>query len=175
MKSTISIKGIIEQDTTLRDVRVGSEESVPIRDIHLKDYSGKIKVALWRDLASSDVHVGDMIQITNMNVSSYQSEIQLGSTSLSTIKVTETLQLPNIEASIVGLQTADDGNTDMLVEEQTDHDDPTFLELICSSDVFHNTWPELNTTSLEKLLPIEVTMEYHFQTKTITSIILPSE
>lgn len=67
-KQYIIIKIVSSQDNAPREVSVGREHNVPIRDVVISDTTGKIRVGLWRNLAASSITTGSFITVTNCNV-----------------------------------------------------------------------------------------------------------
>lgn len=78
------------QDNAPRKVTVGMESDVLVRDLTVADATGKVRVALWRTLASSSVETGSFVKITNCSVGQNrysEEQIQLSSTMNTTVTV----------------------------------------------------------------------------------------
>ncbi|XP_072041299.1 uncharacterized protein [Amphiura filiformis] len=93
IKSHVSVEGTLVEDHAPRTVTVRMEPDVPVRDITIADSTGKVRVALWRSLASSSVETGSFIKVTNCSVGQtkrqgdYTEEIQLSLTMSTTVSV----------------------------------------------------------------------------------------
>ena len=69
-----------------RSVQV-SGNPTPIKDVVIKDGSGKCKLTLWRDLAEAEVTTGSWIKATNIQTKTYNSDTYFSSTSRTAIMV----------------------------------------------------------------------------------------
>lgn len=58
-----------------------------VKDIWLKDETGKAKVTLWREKCDASVRPGDFVSITDIVTSTYRSETSFSLTSKSSIQV----------------------------------------------------------------------------------------
>ena len=59
----------------------------PVRNIEIEDATGRVKVALWRESATSPITVGDYVTVSHAVVKTYAGDKTLQSTRLSTIEV----------------------------------------------------------------------------------------
>lgn len=58
-----------------------------MREIHVSDDTGSIMVVLWRDLASHDFKVEDVITLTNMSIKSWEKILRAHSSHATEINV----------------------------------------------------------------------------------------
>lgn len=69
-----------------RNVNV-SGNATPIKDVVIKDGSGKCKLTVWRDLSEAEVTTGSWIKATNIQTKTYNSDTYFSSTSRTSIMV----------------------------------------------------------------------------------------
>jgi ssDNA-binding replication factor A large subunit len=62
-------------------------EDIQIKTVTVSDKSGRTKVSLWRDMASSTYRPGDHVIITDVVINHYQNSVSLTTTAKSTIEV----------------------------------------------------------------------------------------
>lgn len=111
-------------------------ENVPIKTVHLTDDSAsRVKVTLWRELASSgDTRPGDYVQITDFIPSTYNSEISLSASSNSAVKKTEA-PLLRVTKTVVGI-CIQEGTAELLCETEE--------VLTVSAEVLQQAFPDVN-------------------------------
>jgi ssDNA-binding replication factor A large subunit len=71
MSRTVSVKG--------KDVKV--------KNVTIKDDTGRCKVALWREMADMDVSIGQHVKISDVVVTSYNNEKSVSTTSRTGLEV----------------------------------------------------------------------------------------
>ena len=72
----INVKAEVIETTTPSRVFTQYGNSATITNAHIADETGKVKLCLWNEQASS-VNAGDIIQVKNASVSTYKGERQL--------------------------------------------------------------------------------------------------
>ncbi|KAJ8050039.1 hypothetical protein HOLleu_03068 [Holothuria leucospilota] len=86
VKSTVTLQGFITQDENVRSVNVGGRATA-VRGMTLEDKTGKIRLSLWREKATSPIKIGDFVEATNLAITKFNSESTAGSTARTLIKV----------------------------------------------------------------------------------------
>lgn len=77
---------LFQQDECVRQVKVNGQDT-DVRGIRIEDKTSNIRVSLWRDAASSKVKAGDYIEVTNLTISKFNSEVIAGTTSRTALQV----------------------------------------------------------------------------------------
>ena len=57
-----------------------------VKTITVEDNTADVKIILWRDIANSDIHLREFVEVTNVVINEYQNQINL-TTQQSAIKV----------------------------------------------------------------------------------------
>lgn len=60
-----------------------------VKSVTIKDDNGKCKVSLWRDLAASDIGIGQHVKISDVAVQTNNNEKYASSTSRTIIEIRE--------------------------------------------------------------------------------------
>lgn len=60
---------------------------IQVKNISLKERGATCRVALWRECTSSEIGIGDFIEVTDVVTNKYKEEVYVSSTRSSIVKV----------------------------------------------------------------------------------------
>lgn len=72
-----------------------------VKSVTIKDDTGKCKVSLWRDLAASEIGIGQHVKISDVVVQTFNNEKSVSSTTRTIIEVREYCNVFNKKNSIL--------------------------------------------------------------------------
>lgn len=80
------------QDEAPKEVTVAGRPA-SVRNLQVKDTTGRVKVALWRDLANSPCKPGDYVAITHAVLKTFNNEVVLQTTQHTKVEVSDQTSL----------------------------------------------------------------------------------
>lgn len=116
IKSMLSVRGQIVAEEITRTVSVKGRDT-KVKSLTIKDDTGKCKVSLWRDLAASEIGIGQHVKISDVVVQTYNNEKSVSSTTRTIIEEVEAPRSTTVTSEIIAFNMEDSCDMSVVIND----------------------------------------------------------